>query len=163
MSGKCASVPSVGTKTQEQQLRGYIEQYKDVEGALIPIMQKAQAIYGYLPIEVQSIIADGLNSPLEEVYGVSTFYSQFTLTPVGKHMISVCLGTACYVKGAGDILDKISATLGVQAGETTPDGKFTLDAVRCIGACSLAPVIKIGEDVYAKLKLEDVEDILAKY
>ena len=163
MSSKCGTVHFVGTQAQEEQLKEYIKQYENAEGALIPVMQKAQAIYGYLPIEVQSLISDGLKIPLAEVYGVATFYAQFTLVPLGKHKISVCMGTACYVRGAGNILDKLSDRLKVQAGETTEDGKFSLDAVRCIGACSLAPVITIGDDVYARLTGDEIDDILAKY
>ena len=158
-----AAIPFTGTAAQEQELREYIEQHVDTKGALIPIMQKAQALYGYLPIEVQAVIAEGLNIPLEEVYGVATFYSQFTLRPKGKHQISVCMGTACYVKGAGLILEKIIEILGIQSGETTPDGKFSLDGVRCIGACGLAPVMLVGDDVYGNLTPGEVEDILKKY
>ena len=163
MPRKVATIPYTGTAEQEQQLQEIIELYKDTKGALIPIMQKAQAIYGYLPKEVQSAIAYGLNIPLEEVYGVSTFYSQFTLSPKGKHQISVCMGTACYVKGAGQILEKISEILGIKSGECTPDGKFSLDGVRCIGACGLAPVMLIDDDVYGSLTPGEVEDILNKY
>ena len=163
MTKTTTAIPFAGTKEQERELHGYIEQHLDTKGALIPIMQKAQAIYGYLPIEVQAIIADGLNIPLEEVYGVATFYSQFTLSPKGKHQISICMGTACYVKGAGQILEKISETLGIKSGECTPDGKFSLDGVRCIGACGLAPVMLIDEDVYGNLTPDEIEDILEKY
>ena len=163
MANTSATIPFTGTAAQEMELREYIEQYADTKGALIPIMQKAQALYGYLPIEVQAAIAEGLGIPLEEVYGVATFYSQFTLSPKGKHKISVCMGTACYVKGAGLILEKISEILGIRSGETTPDGKFSLDGVRCIGACGLAPVMLIGEDVYGSLTPGEVEDILKKY
>ena len=163
MITKSEAVPYTGTAQQEQQLREHIELYKDMKGALIPIMQKAQSIYGYLPIEVQTIIAEGLNIPLEEVYGVATFYAQFTLQPKGKHQISVCMGTACYVKGAGLILEKISELLGIKSGECTPDGKFSLDSVRCIGACGLAPVMLIGDDVYGNLAPDELEGILEKY
>ena len=163
MTKEYATIPFAGTQSQEQQLLGYIEDCKDMKGALIPVMQRAQAIYGYLPIEVQSIVANGLAIPLEEVYGVATFYSQFTLRPKGKNQISVCMGTACYVKGAGAILEKISDLLGIKSGECTPDGKFSLDGVRCIGACGLAPVMLIGEDVYGSLTPGQIEDILKKY
>ena len=163
MTKGSTTVTFAGTAEQERQLREFIEQYKETKGPLIPIMQKAQAIYGYLPKEAQSIIADGLNIPLEEVYGVATFYSQFTLNPKGKHQISVCMGTACYVKGAGQILEKISGLLGIKSGECTPDGKFSLDGVRCIGACGLAPVMLVGEDVYGSLTPGEVEGILKKY
>ena len=130
---------------------------------LMGVMQKAQDIYGYLPIEVQKIIADGMGVPLEKVYGVATFYAQFALSPKGKYNISVCLGTACYVKGAGDIFDKLSERLGIGADECTPDGKYSLTACRCIGACGLAPVLTVNEDVYGRLTAADVDDILAKY
>ena len=163
MTKRSTTVAFAGTAEQQRQLRKFIEQYKNTKGALIPIMQKAQAIYGYLPKEVQSIIADVLNIPLEEVYGVATFYSQFTLSPKGKHQISVCMGTACYVKGAGQILEKISDVLGIKSGECTPDGKFSLDGVRCIGACGLAPVMLVDEDVYGSLTPGEVEEILKKY
>ena len=163
MTKNSAAIPFFGTQEQEKQLGDYIELYKDTKGALIPILQKSQAIYGYLPIEVQSVVADGLKIPLAEVYGVATFYSQFTLSPKGKHQVSVCMGTACYVKGAGLILEKISEILGIKSGECTPDGKFSLDGVRCIGACGLAPVMLVGEDVYGSLTPDDVEDILKKY
>ena len=129
----------------------------------MPVMQKAQEIYGYLPIEVQMMVADGMDVSLEEVYGVATFYSQFTLNPKGKYKISVCLGTACYVKGSGDIFEKLAEKLGIAGGECTPDGKFSLDACRCIGACGLAPVLTVNEDVYGRLTVNDVDRILAKY
>ena len=122
-----------------------------------------QGIYGYLPIEVQQMIADGMGVPLEKIYGVATFYAQFALSPKGKYNISVCLGTACYVKGAGDIMDKLSERLGIGAEECTPDGKYSLTACRCIGACGLAPVLTVNEDVYGRLTVDDVDDILAKY
>ena len=129
----------------------------------MPIMQKAQDIYGYLPVEVQQIIAEQLDIPMEEVYGVSTFYSQFALNPKGRYTISVCLGTACYVKGSGNIFDRLSEKLGIGADECTPDGKFSLEACRCIGACGLAPVLTINDDVYGRLVVDDVDKILAKY
>ena len=130
---------------------------------LMGVMQKAQDIYGYLPIEVQKIIADGMGVPLEKVYGVATFYAQFALSPKGQYNISVCLGTACYVKGAGEIFDKLSERLGIGADECTPDGKYSLTACRCIGACGLAPVLTVNEDVYGRLTVDDVDSILAKY
>lgn len=152
-----------GTKTQQKQLMQAIDKYKDKEGALIPVLHKAQEIYGYLPIEVQKMVADGLGVPLTEVYGVVTFYTQFTLNPKGKYQIGVCLGTACYVKGSGNILEKIKSKLGIDVGECTEDGKFSIDATRCIGACGLAPVITVNDDVYGNLTVDDVEGILAKY
>jgi len=129
----------------------------------MPIMQAAQEIFGYLPIEVQQFIADGLKITLSEVYGVATFYAQFVLEAQGQHVIGVCLGTACYVKGSQAILDKLSDILKVPVGKTTPDGKFTLNATRCLGACGLAPVMMIGDEVYGRLQPEEVEGILSKY
>lgn len=159
---KCA-VPFAGTAEQEARLRKIIAEHKDEKGALMPILQKAQEIYGYLPIEVQTIIAEEMEIPLEKVYGVVTFYAQFTTNPKGKYKISVCLGTACYVKGSGDIYNKLQEKLGIESGGITPDGKFSLDACRCIGACGLAPVLTVNEDVYGRLTVDDVDKILAKY
>ena len=163
MACKKETVPFSGTPEQEAALKKVIAELKDTQGALMPIMQQAQDIYGYLPIEVQKEIARGLDVSLEEVYGVSTFYSQFSLTPKGKYNISICLGTACYVKGADKVLDRLVAKLGIQPEECTPDGVFSLTACRCIGACGLAPVLTVNEDVYGRLVPEDVDKILAKY
>jgi NADP-reducing hydrogenase subunit HndA len=158
-----SKIPFAGTADQEAQLKAVIDAKKSQAGALMPILQEAQKIYGYLPIEVQKMIADGTGFSLEKVYGISTFYSQFSLNPKGKYQISVCLGTACYVKGSGDIFDKLSQTLKIKSGECTPDGKFSLEACRCIGACGLAPVLTVNEDVYGRLTLDDVPRIIAKY
>ncbi len=163
MKKKFSTIPFSGTAEQEAQLMEVIAKHKDDPGAVMPVLQEAQDIYGYLPIEVQAKIAEGLNVPMEEVYGVSTFYSQFSLTPKGEYTISVCLGTACYVKGSGDIFNKLSERLGIGSEECTPDGKFSLTACRCIGACGLAPVLTINEEVYGRLTVDDVDDILAKY
>lgn len=154
--------------TQENQekvakLYQVIEEYRGKAGALMPVLQKAQGIFGYLPEEVQSIIADELRIPLPEVYGVATFYSQFTMKPKGKHKIAVCLGTACYVKGAQLVLNAIKSELGIDVGETTADGLFTIDTTRCIGACGLAPVMMIDSDVHGRLKPENIKEILDKY
>lgn len=157
------TIPFNGTKEQEEALKAVIEQYKGQDGATIPVLHKAQEIYGYLPIEVQEMIADGLNVPLAEVYGIVTFYAQFSLNPKGKYQIGVCLGTACYVKGSGDILEKCKSILGIDVGECTPDGLFSIDATRCIGACGLAPVMTINDDVYGRITADDVEDIIKKY
>lgn len=157
------TVPFAGTKEQEEQLLKVISEYREDKGALMPILQHAQDIYGYLPIEVQSIIAKELDVPLEKIYGVVTFYSQFSLNPKGKYKISVCLGTACYVKGSGDIFNKLSELLAIGSGECTADGKFSLDACRCIGACGLAPVLTVNDDVYGRLTVDDVAGILEKY
>jgi len=163
MSSKKTTVPFAGTKEQEEALKKVIAENKDQKGALMPIMQKAQDIYGYLPIEVQTMIADGMNIPLEKVYGVATFYSQFALNPKGKYQISVCLGTACYVKGSGDVYAKIEEILGIKGGECTPDGKFSLDACRCVGACGLAPVMMVNDEVFGRLKPDDVKGILEQF
>jgi NADP-reducing hydrogenase subunit HndA len=152
-----------GTKAQEEQLDAVIAKLKGTPGALMPVLQQAQEIYGYLPIEVQKMIALKMDVSIEEVYGVSTFYSQFVLNPKGDVAIAVCLGTACYVKGSGDILNKITEILGLPAGSTTPDGKYSLEATRCIGACGLAPVLTINNEVYGRLVPADMEGILAKY
>ena len=163
MQKKISSIPFSGTPEQEAKLKEAIARHKDDPGAVMPVLQEAQEIYGYLPIEVQTMVAEGLNVSLEEVYGVSTFYSQFALSPKGKYNISVCLGTACYVKGSGDILNKVSEQLGIGAEECTADGQFSLTACRCIGACGLAPVITVNEDVYGRLTVDDVPYIINKY
>lgn len=163
MGSTTSKIPFAGTKEQEAELLKVIASHKDDKGALMPVLQQAQDIYGYLPIEVQTIISNEMDIPLEKVYGVVTFYSQFSLNPKGKYQISVCLGTACYVKGSGDIYNKLMEKLGIEGGECTSDGKFSLDACRCIGACGLAPVLTVNEDVYGRLTVDDVDGILAKY
>jgi NADH-quinone oxidoreductase subunit E/NADP-reducing hydrogenase subunit HndA len=156
-------VPYQGTPEQEEKLRQVIAEHKNQPGATMPVLQAAQEIFGYLPEEVQIMIAEGLDIPLSEVYGVATFYAQFTLNPKGKYQISLCMGTACYVKGAGDILTALEQKLGIKAGGITPDGKFSIDACRCIGACGLAPVMTINEDVYGRLTASQVAGILDSY
>ena len=163
MQKKISTIPFSGTPEQEAKLQDAIARHKEDPGAVMPVLQEAQEIYGYLPIEVQTMVAEGLGVSLEEVYGVSTFYSQFALSPKGKYNISVCLGTACYVKGSGDILNKISEQLGIGAEECTPDGQFSRTACRCIGACGLAPVITVNDDVYGRLTVDDVPYIINKY
>ena len=163
MLKKLSSIPFAGTPEQEEQLKAVIEKNKDDKSMLMHVMQEAQAIYGYLPREVQVMIAEGMDIPLEKIYGVATFYAQFSLSPKGEYDISVCLGTACYVKGAQPIIDKISEILGVEPGECTEDGKFSLEECRCIGACGLAPVFTINGEVYGKITADDVPGILAKY
>lgn len=157
------TLPFQGTPEQEAQLKKVIEEHKGQKGAVIPVLHEAQNIYGYLPIEVQEMISEGLNVPLAEIYGIVTFYAQFSLNPKGKYQIGVCLGTACYVKGSGDILEKVKEILGVEVGECTPDGLFSIDATRCIGACGLAPVLTVNEDVYGRLVVDDVPGIIEKY
>ena len=152
-----------GTKEQEQQLRAALGKLKGMPGGLMPAMQQAQGIYGYLPKEVQAIIAEELDVSLSEVYGIATFYAQFSLTPKGKYQIGVCLGTACYVKGSGEIFDELVKQLGIEGGGVTEDKKFSLDATRCIGCCGLAPVMTINEEVYGKITAKDITGILAKY
>ena len=152
-----------GTPEQLEKLQAVIEESRTTPGCLMHILQEAQDIYGYLPLPVQKTIAEGLGISLSEVYGVVTFYSQFSLKPKGKHRISVCLGTACYVKGSDKILSEIEKELGIQCGECTEDGLFSIDSCRCVGACGLAPVMMIGDEVYGKLTPESVKDVLDKY
>ena len=146
-----------------EKLAEVIKAHKEQKGALMPVLHEAQSIFGCVSLDVQKRIAEGLNVTLSEVYGVATFYAQFTLEPAGKYIISVCLGTACYVKGAQKVLDKLSEELGVPVGGTTKDGLFTLQATRCLGACGLAPVITVNEEVYGRLVPEDIPGIIAKY
>ena len=163
MAKRKTAVPFQGTAEQERELRSVIESYKGVQGALMPILQKAQGIYGYLPVEVQQIIAESLNIPLEQVYGVATFYAQFTLNPKGKYQISVCLGTACYVRGSGGIMDRLTQKLGIEEGGITPDGKFSIEACRCLGACGLAPVMTVNGEVFGRLVPADVDKIIDRF
>ncbi len=140
-----------------------INSNKDKPGALIQVLHEAQEIYGYLPLPVQKVISEEMKIPLAEIYGVVTFYTQFSLKPKGAYKISVCLGTACYVKGADLVLDKLKEELNLQVGDSTEDGRFSLEACRCIGACGLAPVFTINDDVYGRLVPDEVPGILAKY
>ena len=155
--GKC------GTAEQERKLKAVIEESRSTPGCLMHILQEAQGIYGYLPMPVQKTIAEGLGISLSEVYGVVTFYSQFSLQPKGKHKISICLGTACYVKGSDKILEAVEHELRIHCGECTPDKKFSIESCRCVGACGLAPVMIIDGEVYGKLSPADVKGILDKY
>ena len=163
MQKRISTLPFQGTKEQQEQLFKVIDENGGTHGSVMPILQKAQEIYGYLPIEVQTMIAEKMDVPLEEIYGVSTFYSLFALTPKGKYNVSVCMGTACYVKGAADVLGKICEVLGTQPEECTQDGKFSITECRCIGACGLAPVMTVNDDVYGRVSVSEVEDILSKY
>lgn len=163
MLKKISKIPFSGTREQEEKLKQVIADCAGDNSQLMHVMQVAQDIYGYLPFEVQQMIADGMGVPLEKVYGVATFYAQFALSPKGEYAISVCLGTACYVKGSQEILDELSAQLGIGAEECTPDGRFSLTACRCIGACGLAPVMMVNDDVYGKITAADVKGILEKY
>lgn len=163
MLKKISKIPFKGTPEQEEQLRKVIEENKHDKSMLMHVMQQAQLIYEYLPFEVQAMIAEGMDIPLEKVYGVSTFYAQFSLSPKGKYKVSVCLGTACYVKGSQEILDRICERLGIEPDECTPDGVFSVEACRCIGACGLAPVMMVNDEVYGKITADDVDGILDKY
>lgn len=163
MKIETTNVSFSGTKEQEAQLRKELQTIKKLDGAEMPALQAAQAIYGYLPIEVQKIVAEELNVPLEKLYGVTTFYSQFALNPKGKYHIAVCLGTACYVKGSQAILDKFSELLNIPVGGCSNDRKYSLAATRCIGCCGLAPVATVNDDVYGKITADDVAGILSKY
>lgn len=163
MKKTMTTVPFNGTAEQKAALDAVIAAHAGERGALMPVLQQAQDIYGYLPVEVQKYIAAALDVPYSEVFGVITFYSQFMLNPKGQHPVAVCLGTACYVKGSGKIMDKLEEMLGIKNGEITSDLRFSLDATRCIGACGLAPVMTIGEDVYGRLEESMLPGILAKY
>ena len=163
MLKKISTLPFNGTPEQEAKLKAVIDECKGDKSLLMHVMQQAQEIYGYLPIEVQTMIAEGMNVPLQKVYGVSSFYAQFSLSPKGKNNVSVCLGTACYVKGSQALLDKICEVLGAEPGECTADLKFSIEACRCIGACGLAPVFTINDDVYGRVTPDEIPAILAKY
>ncbi len=163
MKKKLTTVEFRGTKEQEAKLLEVIAKYDGVPGKTMPILQEAQEIYGYLPIEVQKIIADKTGIPLEEIFGIVSFYAQFKLNPDGEIAIAVCLGTACYVKGSGEIIEEFSKQLGLPVGSTSADGKYSIEATRCIGACGLAPVLTVNGDVYGRLTKADVAGILAKY
>ncbi|MBR4799526.1 MAG: NADH-quinone oxidoreductase subunit NuoE [Clostridia bacterium] len=151
----------IAAKTEE--LEAYIAENKDVQGGLIPVMQKAQELFGYLSFETMQLISDRLNIPVAEIYGVATFYALFSLQPKGDNVISVCTGTACYVKGAADVLNAVKSTLGIEPGETTEDGKFSIQDTRCLGCCGLAPVMTVNGEVFGRLTPADVPGILAKY
>ena len=150
-------------KEKFEQLNQVIQELKDQPGALMPILQHAQNIFGCVSMDVQKVIADALGVTLSEVYGVATFYSQFKLKPSGKYVVSVCLGTACYVKGSQKVLEKLSEELKIPVGDTTDDGLFTLSATRCLGACGLAPVMTINDEVYGRLTPDQIPAIIAKY
>lgn len=159
---KLTKVAFSGTKEQEKQLRDELKEIKKMDGALMPALQTAQNIYGYLPEEVQRIISEELDVAMEEIFGVATFYSQFSLNPKGKIEVAVCLGTACYVKGSGEVLDKFKSVLGLEEGDCSEDGKYSLIATRCIGCCGLAPVLTVNDKVYGKVTVGDVEKIIAE-
>ena len=146
-----------------EKLAQVIQDHKEQKGALMPVLQEAQNIFGCVSEDVQKIIAEGLGVTLSEVYGVATFYSQFSLQPKGEYVCGVCLGTACYVKGSQAVLDKLCEELEINPGDTTKDGKFTVQATRCLGACGLAPVMMINDDVFGRLTPAEIPGILEKY
>lgn len=146
-----------------QQLKAVCKSFNNEPGELINVLHKAQGIFGYLPAEVQEVVAQELRVSVAKVFGVVTFYSFFTMVPKGKYPISVCLGTACYVRGAEKVLDEFKRILKVQVGETTPDGKFSIAGLRCVGACGLAPVVLVGEKTYGRVSPDGVKDILKEY
>lgn len=150
-------------QSQVEKIREVCNSFENNPGELINVLHKIQGVFGYLPAEVQEVVAECLHVPVAKVYGVVTFYSFFTMLPKGKHPISVCTGTACYVRGAEKVLDEFKKSLNIQVGETTPDGKFSLSCLRCVGACGLAPVAMIGEKVYGRVAPENVKDILKEY
>ncbi|ADZ84104.1 NAD(P)H-dependent oxidoreductase subunit E [Cellulosilyticum sp. ST5] len=160
----CESCNNKLTQSLYAELEQFINELPEKKGALIAVLHKAQGLFGYLPKEVQMFVGEKLNIPVSQVYGVVSFYSFFTMTPKGKYPISVCLGTACYVRGADKVLDAFKKELGIEVGQTTADGRFSLDALRCVGACGLAPVVLIGEKVYGRIgSAEEVKKILSEY
>jgi len=150
-------------KEQITKLKEICKSFDNEPGELINVLHKTQETFGYLPAEVQEVIARELNISVAKVYGVVTFYSFFTMIPKGKHPISICTGTACYVRGAEKVLDEFKRILDVKVGETTPDGKFSLSCLRCVGACGLAPVVSVGDKIYGRVSPDGVKDILKEY
>lgn len=159
----CSECQSETTQEKYERIAQVIEEYKQREGSLIQILHMAQGINGYLPLELLQFIAQKLDMPLSEVYGVATFYSFFATKPRGEHTVRVCLGTACYVRGGKKIVEKVKEILGIGVGETTGDGKFTLEVMRCIGACGLAPAITINDQVYKQVNPDKLPAIIEKY
>ncbi|MGD2034123.1 MAG: NAD(P)H-dependent oxidoreductase subunit E [Bacteroidales bacterium] len=150
-------------KDQIDTIREICKSFNHDGGELINVLHKTQGTFGYLPAEVQEVIANELNVPVAKVYGVVTFYSFFTMIPKGKHPISICTGTACYVRGAEKVLEEFKKELKVEVGETTDDGKFSISCLRCVGACGLAPVVLVGDKTYGRVAPEMVKDIIAEY
>jgi NADP-reducing hydrogenase subunit HndA len=146
-----------------RELDVFIDSLETKKGSLISVLHKAQEIFGYLPREIQEYVAEKLDESLANVYGVVSFYSFFTMVPKGEHAVSVCMGTACYVRGADKVLDEFQKELGIKAGETSLDGKFSIDALRCVGACGIAPVVLVGEKVYKKVEVKEVKKIINEY
>ena len=146
-----------------RELETFINSLDTKKGSLISVLHKAQGIFGYLPREVQEFVAEQLNESLANVYGVVSFYSYFTMVPKEEHPVAVCMGTACYVRGADKVLDEFQKQLGIKSGETSLDGKFSIDALRCVGACGIAPVVLVGEKVYKKVEPKEVKSIIEEY
>lgn len=160
----CEGCKNELTDSMFLELEQFIDELPEKKGALISVLHKAQSIFGYLPQEVQKFVGRKLGIPVAQVYGVVSFYSFFTMVPKGEHPISICLGTACYVRGAEKVLDAFKKELNIEVGQTTPDGKFSLDGLRCVGACGLAPVVMIGEKVYGRItSADEVRNILSEY
>ena len=150
-------------KSDVEKLKATCKEFDYKGGELINVLHKAQSIFGYLPAEVQEIVAEELNVPLAKVYGVVTFYSFFTMIPKGRNPISICTGTACYVRGADKVLDEFKRLLKIEVGETSANGEFSLNCLRCVGACGLAPVVLVGEKTYGRVSPDEVRDILKEY
>jgi len=150
-------------KEQIEKIYSFCDEFGNSPGELINVLHKSQGEFGYLPAEVQEVIADKMDMPVAKVYGVVTFYSFFTMTPKGRHPISICTGTACYVRGAENVLAEFKKQLDIEVGETSEDGKFSLSCLRCVGACGLAPVVQVGEKTYGRIAPDDVEEILKEY
>ena len=150
-------------KLQYEQLAGFIDDLVQTKGALITVLHRAQSIFGYLPQQVQEFVAERLQLPLSKVYGVVEFYAFFTMKPKGECPISICLGTACFIKGAQEVLEELKKALAIEVGEVTPDGRFSIDTLRCVGTCAMAPVIMIGEKVYGNVEAGDVKRIIKEY
>ncbi|MFP4556295.1 MAG: NADH-quinone oxidoreductase subunit NuoE [Bacteroidales bacterium] len=150
-------------KEDVAKLKEICKSFNNEQGELINVLHKSQEHFGYLPAEIQEVISQELNVPVAKVYGVVTFYSFFTMIPKGKHPISICTGTACYVRGAEKVVDEFKRKLGINVGETTPDGKYSISCLRCVGACGLAPVVLVGEKVYGRVAPDEVENILKEY
>lgn len=159
----CKSTKNEVDIAKLEEFRKIVCEYKGKQGSLMTVLHKTQEYFGYIPYQAQVVISDELDIPVSEIYGVITFYSHFSLTPVGEKKVCVCMGTACYVKGSGNVLDAIERDLGIKAGETTEDGKFTIEATRCIGACGLAPVMSVNKDVHGRLNNEEAVNIIETY
>ncbi len=150
-------------KSDVEKLKAACKEFNYKAGELINVLHRAQSIFGYLPAEVQEIVAEELDVSIAKVYGVVTFYSFFTMIPKGRNPISICTGTACYVRGADKVLDEFKRLLKIEVGETSADGEFSLNCLRCVGACGLAPVVLVGEKTYGRVSPDEVRDILKEY